>query len=375
VAILALLASLHVWSVCLVLDRPEGRSWALFVLSVALAAWTHFFGLSLIGVDVFVGVVLRATGRMERARARTWIFATLAALLLALPVFPIFEFYLRQERPYAIVEVHDRLAYALWAARSLFKATATYRVDVAPFAWLSLYVALGVLGWAAWRKPRARDASEATNPTGLADAGTRALIALAACLPGMPAAQLWSFVSGSAVFERYALTGGWAQPIALVLAWWFVFGRTGARLFAATLLAFGLVRFAGFAGVYAAETHDWTPVVEHIEKRAGPGDAYFVQDFDQWTGPAAFDGLWNERYGRGLLGLVHGAPLRRAAIPREGLTLDSAPAEVRRLWVFSHLFASEWLEHMPREHAAGWRLRELTVIGRAPPLALFERAD
>lgn len=383
--LLVLLASIHVWSWFLVLESPGRARWIVFALSAALAGWTHFFGLGLIVVDVLLGVALWSTRRLARRSLRAWFVSTLAATLLVLPVLPVLAFYSRLDREFAIVEVRERLGYALWAARSLFKATTTYRVDVAPFAWLALYAALLVLGWSAWRRSRAlatmsdagsnADARSTTSATTRVDTTTRAWIALAACLPGMPAAQAYSLATSHAVFERYALAGAWAHPIALVLALSFVAGRASARVFAAALLALGIVRFATGTGVYATETHDWTPVVEHIAQHAQPGDVFFVQDLDLWTGPAAFDALWNERYGRGLLPSVHGAPLRRAQLASEGLTLDSLPASVRRAWVFSHLFTLEELEHLPRAHAAHWELRELSSFGRAPPLARFERID
>lgn len=399
--LLVLLASIHVWSWLLVLERPGRARWFAFALSAALAGWTHFFGLGLIAVDALLGAALWSTRRLAGRALRAWFASALAATLLVLPVLPILAFYARAEREFAIVEVRERFDYALWAARSLFKATTTYRVDFAPLAWLALYTALGVLGWVAWRSSRAVDGARAassgreteveavppsrtvclpelassTAAIASSDRTTRALITLAACLPGMPAAQAFSLVCARAVFERYALAGAWANPIALVLALRFVAGRGSARVLAAALLALGLARFATGTGVYATETHDWTPVVEHLAAHAKPGDAFFVQDFDVWTGSAAFDALWNERYGRGLLASVHGAPLRRAQLASEGLTLDSLPRSVRRAWVFSHLFTTDALEHMPRAHAEHWELRELTSFGRAPPLALFERVD
>lgn len=361
--LLVLLASLHAWSWCRV---AEGRRHArtMLALSAALAAWTHFFGLGLVVADAFVVGGLVLARRMELARARAWLLPIGAAAVLALPVLPILAFYIEVDRPFALVEVRDRLDYALWAARNLFKASVTQRVDVAPFAWVALWLALGALAWRALRARADRERDGAVS-------------ALASSLPGVPAAQAFAFVSGRAVFERYALAGAWAHPAAIVLAISLAgpraFGRALGRLAAAALLALALVRAVTSERVHALETHDWSPVVAHLRANARPGDVFGVPQIDLWTGDAAFDALWNARYGEKILPNALLEPQRRAQLLEHGLALDPLPANVERVWIFSHLFTEKDLRRTPLPRASHFELRELSTFGSAPPLALFER--
>lgn len=371
---LGLLGALHVWSWFLVLERPGWKSAVCFTGSAVLASWTHFFGLLLPATDLVAWIALAVTVGLDRNLARVWAWTTAAGVLLVAPLVPILLFYVDNDRPYPIREVTDVGASLLKDSRALFGPAVLHRTGWT-WAWVALHVALAAILWGAWR---ARGEARGSKGGELASRRTaRGIVIAVASLMGLPALQLYALALRAPLFERYVSWIAWTHVVALLFALTLLptgAGRWIARAAAAALLVLGGAQFAAGVGARRTITQDWTPVVAEIDAQRRPGDAFYVQDMDQWSSDANFDRLWFERYGRGCLPIVHGRWMRRAQVYRTGLALDGLDPAVERVWVFSSLFGTRWLARMPQQEARNWRLVGVRPFEHDHALALFARA-
>ncbi|MBK7878593.1 MAG: hypothetical protein IPJ77_23290 [Planctomycetes bacterium] len=365
-ALIALFAVLHAWSWFLLLERRNTLATAIFVGSTLFAAWTHFFGLSIVVADVLVWSALVALRGAPRELLRCAARTTMLTWLGVLPLVPILLFYARTDAAFPLDVPVDALARFALDSRALFDASTLHRLSAGSAGWILLYVVFAILAVHAWRRRAAGDGS----------AVARVLVLLGACSAALPALQVYSLVTGHTLYERYVSWSGWSHVVAIVFACTLLprgAGRWCARIVAVGSLAVGLAQFVRGRGAVNYSTQDWSPVIDELVQRRLTGDAFFVQDFDLWRDDANFDRLWFERYGRASLPIVHGAWLRRSEVYSRGLQLDGLDPAVRRVFVFSSLFDGPWLTRMPRSGANGWRLAGMRVFEHQLGLALFVR--
>ncbi|HUS40088.1 MAG TPA: hypothetical protein VMX74_11585, partial [Pirellulales bacterium] len=253
--------------------------------------------------------------------------------------------------------------YFRWASQAIFgKSTFNHMNWTAPL-YLVWYATAGVLIWRALRAGWNDEDKNSRYVAGVVAAGI--------FLAGFPAAQLYSALSGKAMWERYTVVGFWIHWPLIVLAAHDLVGRQAARWTAAV----GLLCVAGGFVIGQAWTPEWTfdhrPVAAHMEHNAQPGDAFFAQDFDMWVGSANVDRLWFDRYAARSMPVISGPPMGRHEIASAGLPLHLSDDSVRRIWVYSGLLDEAALRSM---RPAGWTLAELHSFGRGYPVALFVRS-
>lgn len=375
-ALLVFLASLHAWSWFRLLEKPDAWTVAVFALSGAACAWTHFFGFDVLAADQVVWLLLVWTKSTPERAARWWAITSASAWILAAPIVPLLVYFAQVDRPYPIESIKDFATWFPTRSARIFDEATFYRLQTPGPLWLLGYAAVGALVWLARRSARRGDktrrAPTRTKEGRVAQARAAGVV-IGGYLAGLPAVQVYSLLTRAAISERYIAAGAWVHvPLFVLCAAWLL-RSSAARILACGFLVLGLVRCVQGTGGKALLTLDCRPVVDLIAASAREGDAFWAQDMDLWIGDAQFDRLWFERYVHVKIPVINGPPMKRFDIGSAGLPFDCADPSVRRLFVFSHLFSPAWLADMPNEGARQWRFVGLHLFERGYALALYER--
>ncbi|MCP4169865.1 MAG: hypothetical protein GY758_03725 [Fuerstiella sp.] len=352
-AALTFFASLHCLAWLQICSARTKTATAVFVLTGIALPWTHFLGVNMLLADVLIWIAM-LIGR--RATLRHAIRTNLTICACTLAVVPIALFYIQVEAPYPLVEIDDFPAY-FHRTSSLIFSHLTFSVFMTT---LPLYIALYLsCAFFLWHSLRAADRNVENTTAGI--------IAVGAMLSGFTATQILSVASQNAMWPRYMLTGAWIHlPLIAFLLHRFS-GRRLSMVFsaaAACCAASGLLTSPQVAGT------GYDDVSSHISRNWQKSDAFLAQSMDFWSGPNHFDQLWFRRYVSRSHRIVSGPPTIRRDLHTDGLPLQMVDAGVDRVWVYSHLFRTEWMIDHPVD---GWVLRSLHSTHAQCALALFER--
>ncbi len=370
---LTLLVSVHALCWLQLLKRPTGWTMTLFVATGAACGWTHFFGVNVLLADqlLWLAVIIRSPSQWRR-----WLSTSFVTGLLVLPVIPLALFYMRAERPYAILDIENYAEY-FWTSSSLLFGSTFNDAPLPAMSWLLWYGFAIVMLLRYAFSGRARDKDGSPSDGEVFSPGLLGAVAATVFISGFPAAQLQSVLAEKAIWTRYLTHGLWAHWPLLMLATgsFVVHQHRRPRMLRAIALSAAAICLLGViisGGIKPRSTFAFSQVIAHLRQRACEGDVFFAQDMDMWVGESNFDRLWFQRYSPVTMPVVSGPPMRRFEIGRDGLPLDSAPSTAKRIWVYS---SPQTVARLQQTRHRSWTLSDVRVYGRNYPLALFERVE
>lgn len=338
-------------------EQPNAARASALVLTATLLPWTHFYGVNLLVTGQLIWCWLLWT---RSAPVRHFIWVNVATLGLTAGVIPLAMFFVVHDARYPFTEFADFGAeFISWSSWCF--STLTLGGIGATQPWFAVvYVVCIWLTIDVFVRRQRKTSGDAAR-----------LTAVAFFLAGFGLVQLRSALTESPMWPRYMLAGTWA----------------GLPLVASFLLRYQFRRVAGFLSAVVGVSvisqlssgipdrgigSDYALVARHLDEHANPSDRFLVQSVAMWSGDGHFDQLWLRRYTSGQLQPVSGPHRSRPRLNRQGLQLFALPSDVRRVWLYSHLFKADWLR---RQETDDWRLAELRHFGSPFPLALFERRD
>ena len=374
-AFLTLFVSLHCLCWLRLLEKSTWDRVILFIVTGSVPFWTHFYGLNLLVADQIIWILLIWR---NRSFWKLWLSTSIAIAVLTAPVFPILLFYMRVEKPYAIVQIDNYFAYFIGASTYFFARMTFNFGTILPFVLLWYGIAATFI----WKWVRNTDFKASSNRNAESEnpATSAALTPLTAAvivmtgffLTGFPAAQGHSLLSGKAMWSRYAVMSTWIHWPMLALFLHFAFGQKFAYRGSLVGLAIVMIAFVPVGRIQQTWTYDHKPAIAELKEHSKPEDAFFAQDMDFWIGDANFDRLWFERYSPAPMKLVTGTPMGRFELAEKGIPLDQVEEGIDRVWVYSLLYTPGQLKKMQTDK---WRLTVLRKKKSTYAFALFCRVQ
>ena len=394
---LTFFVSLHCLSWLLLLRKRNLPRILLFSISGVAPVWTHFYGINVLIADQVIWLLLFWR---QRDLWRVWLTTTASHALLAAFVLPLLQYYAAIEETNELLNIHNYAAYFILASGYFFRrltfnygeivygenayAAAVDLEAVLPSImtenWLPClilvwYLPIGIFVWR-WlfcqRRGQVADHAVA-DPTTTSCLGSLAIIVMIGVfLAGFPAMQGHSLVSGKAMWGRYAVMAAWSHWPLLTL---FVRHALSSRAALGTAMLGFACTILPFVPPGQLRQH-WTfndrPAVTCMQEFAKPGDAFFAQDMDFWTGDAAFDRMWFERYASADMPVITGPTMQRFELAKNGIPFDTISPEIDRIWVYSVLFNGRQLHDMQTNE---WRLIAYDRADSTYALAVFSRQE
>ncbi len=371
--------SLHCLAWMRMIERPGFKTNTLFVLTASVLPWIHFYGINVLLADLFVWFMLWLKSRHLKSEARQGnpasgeilrcaIWTNIAIAALTLPVVPIVLFYLLNDRSYPLHQIADYWRY-FFSASSHFFSTVTF--PELPFALPVLAIVYCGVALFLWKfcvsRTSQRQEDDLKNQLNL----SYGIVSISLFLGGFTATQLHSLMGQTAMWPRYMLAGAWMHlPLILYLLASFRFKKL-AYMFAFYCVFLSLRALLAIP-LPAPPGSDYQKVANYIDQSCRPDDAFLVQSMDLWVDENHFDRIWYERYTNSQLPMVSGLHAQRHQLQTSGLQLKQVDPQIKRIWVYSHLFKEPWLRSQSIED---WELVSIQNFGGPFPLALFERTE